>query len=119
MSEERDQPTFTSSGGATMGLPTASLTARTRVNFAVQHMLAAARFARRTGELEAAHAGEQFGDFFNEIMHFASATILFSAAALEANINEIFIDATVHFPNEDPASLKAIWDKLEKTEFPL
>ena len=50
------------------------------MNFAVLHMNAAARFARRSGEIEEGHKGEACGDFYNEIVADVSATIIMSVA---------------------------------------
>ncbi len=89
---------------------TASL--RTRANFAVQHMLAASRFARMVGEIEVAHAGESSGPFFDEIISYASTTILTSAAGLEAYINELFIDADTNFPEYRQGASTDLWNFL-------
>ena len=68
-------------------------TAQQRHNFAVQHLLAAARFARLCFEVEETHAGEPFGSFYDEVTSYATAAVFSSVAALEANINEVFADA--------------------------
>jgi hypothetical protein len=113
---EQEQSTRTVSGAAHMvaGPPSVRVTARVRSNFAVQHMLAAARFARRVGEVEKEHAGEQFGPFFDEIISYVSATILSSAAGLEAYINELFIEAETYFPEYRRGASAELWDLLWK-----
>jgi len=63
-----------------------------RYNFAVQHMMAAARFARNCHQIEKDNAGQSFGPFFDEILSYVSASVLSAVAALEANINESFAD---------------------------
>lgn len=93
---------------------TASGRLRTRMNFAVQHLLSAARFARKSHELEAEHAEESLGSFFDEIISYVSASILSSVASLEANINEIFVDAEMHFPEHKRELLHEIWNAIEQ-----
>lgn len=98
--------------GSAMGTSFASATLRTRTNFAVQHMLAAARFARMSGDVEADHAGEPSDPFFEEIISYVSATVLTSGAGLEAYINELFIDADVFFSEYRQGTSGDLWDIL-------
>ncbi len=63
-----------------------------RPNFAVQHIIAAARFARLCYKVEDDNAGAPFGSFYDEVVSYVTATILSSVAGLEANINELFAD---------------------------
>jgi hypothetical protein len=81
------------------------------MNFAVQHLLAAARFARASGEIELAHLGEPFGPFFDEIIPPVAAAAIMAAAALEAYINELFSDADVFFPDYRQQFSDAQWGK--------
>lgn len=57
---------------------TAGFTVSVRTNLAVQTMLAAARFSRRVAELEDTHRSEEFGPFWEEILHNSIASITFS-----------------------------------------
>lgn len=91
-------------------------TGRQRPNFAVQHMIAAARFARLCYKVEDENAGAPFGPFYDEIISYVTATILLSVASLEANINEIFADvrdSIIVFDGLDMNLLTEIWDLIE------
>lgn len=88
-----------------------------RPNFAVQHMIAAARFARLCYKVEDENAGVPFGPFYDEIISYVTATILSSVASVEANINEIFADVRdnlIVFDGLDMNLLTEIWDLIEK-----
>jgi hypothetical protein len=82
----------------------ASAVGHVQIRFAVQHLLAAASFSRRVGEVERAHAGEGFGSFFDEILHAASACVFMAAASLEALSNELLEDVGVA-PSLPPGKL--------------
>jgi hypothetical protein len=69
-----------------------SATVKTRTNYAVPHLLSAAIFSRRLGEIEAEHSGQDFGPFWDEILAHASATVFLAVAGLESYANELFID---------------------------
>ena len=66
--------------------------------FAIQHMMAAARFSRQCGEIQAANAGKPLGPFFDEMIACVSATVMLSVAAMESNINEYLSDPSKLFP---------------------
>jgi hypothetical protein len=92
-------------------------TGRQRYNFAVQHMIAAARFARLCYKVEDENAGAPFGPFYDEIVSYVMATILSSVASLEANINEIFADLRdgfIVFDGLDMNLVTELWDLIEK-----
>lgn len=93
---------------------TMSATAISRTNLAVQHIFAAAYFTRKAKELEDVNAGKQFADFYEEIVWNVSSAILFAVAALEADANEIFIDANIHLKEYDKDLLDEIWNLIEK-----
>src|SRR5438132_97564 len=97
-------------------LASATVTAHAsiRVNLAVQHMLGAARLSRSTGMIEHDHAGDPFGEFWEEIFHFASASIFASVAALEAYANELFFDRAVAFPGFSSRLLDRLWQTFEQ-----
>lgn len=88
-------------------------TAQVRSNLAVHHLMAAAYSARKVAELERIHAGEPFGEFFSEIMWNVTGTVFFAVAALEADVNEIFIDYEVNFPGHDRDFVNKIWELME------
>lgn len=66
---------------------------RQRSGFAVQHLMAAARFSRQCGEVEAANRGKSLGPFYDEQIACVSATVMLSVASLESNINEHLSDS--------------------------
>lgn len=66
---------------------------RQRSGFAVQHLMAAARFSRQCGEIQLANEGKQLGPFFDELISCVSATVMLSVASLESNINEHLSDS--------------------------
>ena len=102
-----------------------TVTAILRVNLAVQHLLAAARFSREVGELENQHKGEQWGAFWESLFHPAIACILTAVASLEAYANELFSDRNTLFPEYSPELMDNLWETyeqkpiLEKFEFAL
>jgi hypothetical protein len=60
-------------------------------SFVFQHLLSASIFARKVRIIEEENSEKPFGEFFTEIRSYASASIMVSAAAIEANINELYI----------------------------
>src|SRR4030042_426714 len=87
-----------------------------RPNFAVQHMIAAARFARLCYKVEDDNAGAPFGPFYDEVVSYVTATILSSVAGVEANINELFADVRdriIVLDGLDMNLLTEIWDLIE------
>lgn len=90
---------------------------RQRHNFAYQHLAAASRFARACRNVEQENAGQAIGAFFDEIIALASSSVILSAAALEANINEVFADArdgTWPLGKIEADVLVEIWELAEK-----
>lgn len=93
------------------------ITLRQRSNFAVQHMMAASRFARLCHKVEQDNLGLPLGPFYDEIISYVTATILSSVAALESNINEIFADAqdgVFRFEALDVKQLNEMWQLIEE-----
>jgi hypothetical protein len=86
---------------------------RVRSNLAVHHLMAAAYYARKSGELESEHAGKTFGGFWDEILWNVSASVLFGIAALEADANEIFSYPELSFPEYDSQLIDQIWTLVE------
>jgi hypothetical protein len=66
-------------------------TGRIISTFAFQHLMAAALFARQARVIERQNLEMPFGAFFEDIRSYVSGAIMSSTAALEANINELFI----------------------------
>lgn len=98
---------------------------KTRANFAVQHLLAAARFARICYRIEQDNIGNPLGPFFDEIMSFVSAGVLSSVASMEANINEQLADHPQFMATLKNRGFEQLWNKadagcmLEKYQFAL
>jgi hypothetical protein len=83
-------------------------------DLSVQHMLGAARFSRSVGEIERKHAGEQFGEFWDEILQLSSACNFASVAALEAYANELFFGRAKNFPGFSSTLLDRLWETFER-----
>jgi hypothetical protein len=98
---------------------------RTRASFGITHLLSAAYLSKCVGEIERAHAGDEFGPFWEDIQALAVATVLSAFAALEAYANEVFIDHRLYYPEQTPAFMEKLWetyerkDVLDKVEFAL
>ena len=92
----------------------AEITLRQKSAFAVQHMMAAARFSRMCGDIEIQHKGESLGSFFDEQITYVSATVLLATASLESNINEYFSDPNAHFPEINKRVFDEILVLIEK-----
>lgn len=116
-------PTFATAN--IQGSVSVTVQVQMKVNLAVQHMLAAARFSREVSQLEQLHREEEFGPFWETIFHFATACVLASVASLEAYANELFSDRETLFPDYPPDLLHNLWETyeqkpiLEKFEFAL
>src|SRR4051812_4264795 len=93
---------------------TATAIAQVKVNLAVQHLMAASRFSKAVSEIEQEHAGQPFDDFFDGILHNATACVLLIGASMEANPNEIFADKEKHFPNHSSRLLETYWKRFER-----
>ncbi len=63
-----------------------------RHNLTVQHLQAAILFYKNCYRIEQEHEGEKFGEFFTGIRSYVTASVILSAATLEAYVNEIFIN---------------------------
>lgn len=93
---------------------TLSATARFQMRFSVQHLMAAAQFSRRVGEIECDNAGQPFGPFFDEILWHATACVFCCVASLEAYANEFFIDREQHFPDLRQEVANKFWELFEQ-----
>ena len=71
---------------------------RQKSAFAVQHMLAAARFSRQCGQIQEENLGKKLGSFFDAQISCVSATIMLCVASLESNINEYLSEGEKLFP---------------------
>lgn len=95
-------------------MPVVSGTMRSRMGFAVQHLMAAANFSRQCCAVEKKHIGEPIDYFFDEIKYCSTASILFSVASLEAHINELFFEHSSSFPNHSENLIKRTFEAIEK-----
>ena len=86
----------------------------TRMNFAVQHLLAAAHFARTSRQVEQDNAGKPFGPFFDELLWTVSACVLASVAGLEAYANEVFADRTETLQEVSADVVDKMWELCER-----
>jgi hypothetical protein len=111
--EKVQSATVTLQGVSSLGM-TVTITAKTRVNLAVQHMLAAARFSREVRQLEEQHKEEQFSEFWESILHHATACVLTTVASLEACANELFSDRSSLFPDYSPELMNNLWETYEQ-----
>jgi hypothetical protein len=94
--------------------PKAEIKLRQKSAFAVQHLMAAARFAKMCGKVELEHAGESLGNFYNEEIAFVSAAVLLSVASLESNINEFLSEPEKLFLQLNPEAHSVVVGLLEK-----
>ena len=90
------------------------LVASLRTNLAGQNMLAAARFSRRVAELEDNNRCQQFGSFWEEILHNSIASIMCCSSSLEAYANELFFDRETVFPKFSAPLLDNLWETYER-----
>lgn len=90
---------ITGSGNLQAGEAKVSAKIRQRSAFAVQHMMAAARFSRMCGEIEIANREQPLGEFFDRQIGAVSATVMLATASLESNINEYLCEPEQVFQN--------------------
>lgn len=83
-------------------------------NFATQHMKSACRFAKKAESLENENQGQEYGPFFDEIRTFVSSTVIMSVCALEANVNEHFMQKNGILKSFGDLQKNSIFRKIEK-----
>jgi hypothetical protein len=93
---------------------TSELDLRQKSAFAIQHLMAAARFARMCGKVELENADKPLGNFYNEEIALVSATVLLSVASLESNINEFLSEPQNLFPQLNPEGCSVLVRLFEK-----
>jgi hypothetical protein len=99
---------------ATLAPITLAAKATSRMNFSVQHLLAAARLAEEVDAVETANAGAEFGPFYDVILGSSVGCIVLASAALEAYVNEVFADRSKHFSAGDQMLLDLLWGEYEQ-----
>lgn len=87
---------------------------RQRSNFAVQHMIAAARFSKMCGEFENENKGQPRVSFYTAETALVSATVLLTTASLESYINEVWSDGKKSLPELSDDIRKQLFELLEK-----
>jgi len=85
-----------------------------RTNFAMPHMLGAARFSRMVADVEELHKGQVFGEFYEEILAYSMACIFSAVASVEAYINEFFIDHDKYLVGVSESLIQKLWEIYEK-----
>lgn len=90
-----------------------SATMRTRQNFAALHLVSAATFSRRIGEIEQQNAGQPFGPFFDQMFIYAPPCVLSTVAGLESYANELFADREQNFTDTSSAIVDKLWELTE------
>jgi hypothetical protein len=84
-----------------------------RMNYAVPHLVSAAMFSRRVGDIETAHLGQGIGPFWEEVLAHASACIFLAVAGLESYANELFADWEQNFPGKSNEEVKKRWKERD------
>ena len=92
---------------------TLGVTLTQRSNFAVQHLMAAARFSRMCGEIEERNKGLPLGPFFDDEFACVSATVLLATASLESYINEVWADGEKAFPGLEASARVQLMELTE------
>jgi hypothetical protein len=80
--------------------PRASATVKLRSNFAANHLLSARDATVRAHAIQRENSGTSFGPWFNGMLREVPVAFIMSAAALEAQINEVLqdiLDGTSNF----------------------
>lgn len=83
-------------------------------NFAWQHLRASVTFSNQVKKIESIHAGESFGDFFEDIRSYASASIMCANASIESLINELFMDPNLELRSKISNFENTFWGKIER-----
>ncbi len=95
-------------------LITVQATLRQKGAFAVQHLMAAARFSKMCGIVERDNTGKELSNFYDEQIACVSANVMLCVASLESNINEFFSECDTNF-KELPEKLRCeIFSLIEK-----
>ena len=100
-------------GGQLAGI-TFVVTATSRMDLAIHHLLGAAAFARDVRAIEKEHANEPYGKFAEPILWRSSACVMSCVAGLEAFANEMFVDRSRHFPSLTSPVSDKLWELLEQ-----
>lgn len=100
----------TGSVNARLGEVYVRIEGSTRGAMAVQHILAAAHFAKSAKAIEDENASNKFGPFFDTLIWNVSASITMACNALEANINETILDKIDH--SDTPEDIRRYYQSI-------
>lgn len=97
------------------------LTSRVKANLSIQHLKSAALFAEHCAEIESAETALPWPQpHQSHLQSYASAAVLLAVAALEASINELFlqsidgaIDALSPLSRREIERLAVVWEEVE------
>jgi len=89
-----------------------NVTLRQKSAFAVQHLMAAARFSRQCGEVQNRNRNFNSGSFYDEQISCVSATVMLSVASIESYVNELLSEPDKLFPELDTNVHKEICSLL-------
>jgi hypothetical protein len=90
-------------------VPEVSAIIVTRMNFAVQHLMAATHFAQKAHQIEIEHAEEPVGPFYSELLWTVSACVFSGVAGIEAYANETFVDQDTTLPGVPSDLVDKVW----------
>ena len=96
---------------------TASAIMSVRVNFAINHLKVAVKSALDANSVEQANLSVPFGPWFDDMVASVPVAIIMSAAALEANANELIQDVLDNAGGFISASRKELLEDLKKDNF--
>jgi hypothetical protein len=97
-----------------MGNFTLVANAVSRMNYSIPHLISASKFSSEVEKIEAAHAGESFGSWWEDVRHNAVACLFVISAAMESYANELFSDRKDVFPDAPTLLIDKIWDMSER-----
>lgn len=80
------------------GSDQAEIKLRQKSAYAIQHLMAAARFSHQCGIVQEENKGKPLGAFYDEQISCVSAAVMLSVASIESYINELLSDADSLFP---------------------
>lgn len=93
---------------------TATGTGCVKMQFAVQHLLAATRLVRDILSLETANVGHPASSFLDDIVGASCGVVMLAVASLEAYANEVFDGRLQHFPTYPASLIDLLWEQFER-----
>lgn len=68
---------------------------KVRTGLALHHLMAACRYASNVARVEREHAGQCFGEFWNEIFQDSLGVVILTVASLESYANEVWFEHAI------------------------